>query len=148
MWWLLRHAEAADGFPDDDRPLTERGIAQARDAGRALARLGARLELVLTSPKRRALETAQLACEALGIEPSIEPALAGQPFDPAELAGGLDEVLFVGHDPSFSMTVHQLTGAQARMRKGGLAGIHKGELIVLMRPRELSAIASSTEEPS
>jgi phosphohistidine phosphatase len=145
MWWLLRHAEAADGIPDDDRPLTQRGIAQARDAGRALTRLGTRLELVLTSPKRRALETAQLACEALGIEPTIEPALSGAPFDPAELAAGLDDVLFVGHDPSFSMTVHQLTGAQVRMRKGGLAGIHKGELIVVLRPRELAAIATTVE---
>ncbi len=36
MLWLLRHAEAADGTPDDDRPLTERGIMQAEDAGQAL----------------------------------------------------------------------------------------------------------------
>jgi hypothetical protein len=50
-------------------------------------------------------------------------------------------VLLVGHDPSFTLTVHDLTGAQARMRKGGLAGISKGELVVLMRPAELSAIA-------
>jgi hypothetical protein len=50
-------------------------------------------------------------------------------------------VLLVGHDPSFSLTLHDLTGAQARMKKGGLAGIHKGELQVLLRPSELSAIA-------
>jgi phosphohistidine phosphatase len=145
MLWLLRHAEAADGVPDDDRPLTERGIAQARDAGLALAALGANLELCLTSPKRRALETARLACEALDLEPVIEPALSGQPFDAVALMAGLNEVLLVGHDPSFSLTVHDLTGAQARMRKGGLAGIQKGELVVLMRPRELAAIAGDTE---
>ena len=44
-------------------------------------------------------------------------------------------------DPSFSLTLHDLTGAQARMKKGGLAGISKGELVVLLRPSELSAIA-------
>ena len=33
MLWLLRHAEAADGTPDDERPLTERGVMQAQDAG-------------------------------------------------------------------------------------------------------------------
>jgi phosphohistidine phosphatase len=142
LLWLLRHADAAAGVPDDDRPLTDDGVAQARDAGRALAVLGADVELCLTSPKRRALETAMYACEALGIDPVPEPALAGQPFDPLALTAGLGEVLLVGHDPSFSLTVHDLTGAQARMRKGGLAGIQKGELIVLLRPRELSAIAS------
>jgi hypothetical protein len=50
-------------------------------------------------------------------------------------------VLLVGHDPSFTLTLHQLTGAQARMRKGGLAAIAKGELVTLLRPAELAAIA-------
>jgi phosphohistidine phosphatase len=145
MLWLLRHAEAADGTPDDDRPLTDRGVIQARDAGLALASLGATIDVCLTSPKRRALETAQLACEALDIEPVIEPALSGHPFDPLALTAGLEDVLLVGHDPSFSLTVHDLTGAQARMRKGGMAGIQKGELVVLLRPRELTAIAGTGE---
>ena len=145
MLWLLRHAEAADGVPDDDRPLTDRGVVQARDAGLALDALGVHIELCLTSPKRRALETAQLACEALGVTPVTEPALSGAPFDALGLAAGLSEVLLVGHDPSFSTTVHDLTGAQARMRKGGLAGIQKHELVVLLRPHELAAIATSAE---
>ena len=146
MLWLLRHAEAAEGTPDEDRPLTERGVDQARAAGFALDRLGARPDLCLTSPKRRAHQTASLACEALGIEPVLEPALAGHPFDAVALAAGLEDVLLVGHDPSFSLTVHDLTGAQARMRKGGLAGIEKGELIVLLRPLELAAIAGTPEQ--
>jgi hypothetical protein len=51
-------------------------------------------------------------------------------------------VLLVGHDPDFSMAVHALTGAQVRLKKGGLAAIDTGELIALMRPSELEAIAS------
>lgn len=145
MLWLLRHAEAADGMPDDERPLTERGIRQAEAAGQALRRLDVHLDACLSSPKRRALHTAQLACEPLGVEVTVEPALGGEPFDPEALSAGLEDVLLVGHDPSFSMTVHELTGAQARMRKGGLAAIRKGELIVLMRPAELAAIASAHE---
>jgi hypothetical protein len=39
------------------------------------------------------------------------------------------------------MAVHALTGAQVRMKKGGVAGIEKGELMVLLRPAELTAIA-------
>jgi phosphohistidine phosphatase len=145
MLWLLRHAEAQNGMPDDDRPLTERGVRQAEAAGRALARLGVRLEACLTSPKLRALQTAQLACEPLGVPVTVEPGLSGQPFDVASLTAGYSDVLLVGHDPSFSLTLHDLTGAQARMRKGGLAGIEKGELIVLVRPAELAAIACAEE---
>ena len=145
MLWMLRHAEAADGAPDAERPLTGRGRAQARAAGGALARLGGKLEVCLTSPKVRARETAELACEALGLEIRLEPALSGGPFDVAELTAGLEHVLLVGHDPSFSMTLHDLTGAQARMAKGGLAAIKKGELVVLMRPLELAAIAGEQD---
>jgi phosphohistidine phosphatase SixA len=71
----------------------------------------------------------------------IERRLSGEPFDVDELVTGLGDVLLVGHDPSFSLTLHDLTGAQARMRKGGLAAIAKGELVVLLRPAELDAIA-------
>jgi phosphohistidine phosphatase len=144
MLWLLRHAEAANGEPDDERPLTERGIAQAEAAGRALAQLGEEVEICLSSPKRRALQTAELACRSLGVEVSVEPALAGEPFDVRELTAGLKNVLLVGHDPSFSLLLHDLTGAQARMKKGGLAGIAKGELVVLLRPSELAAIAAAS----
>jgi phosphohistidine phosphatase len=142
LLWLLRHGDAADGSPDSERPLTEKGEKQARAAGRALAALGVKLDACLTSPKTRAADTATLACEALGVDPQQEPKLAGGPFDAEALAAGLgDEVLLVGHDPDFSMAVHALTGAQVRMKKGGLAGIEKGELKVLLRPDELAAIA-------
>ena len=138
----MRHGDAADGSPDAERPLTEKGEGQARAAGRALAELGVRMDACLTSPKVRAADTARLACEPLDIEPRHEPKLAGGPFDAEALAAGLgDNVLLVGHDPDFSMAVHGLTGAQVRMKKGGLAAVEKGELKVLLRPGELDAIA-------
>jgi phosphohistidine phosphatase len=142
MLWLLRHADAADGVPDDERPLTELGVRQARDAGLALERIGEPIGLCLSSPKLRAVQTAELACEPLGVQVTIEPRLSGEPFDVADLTAGLDDVMLVGHDPSFTLTLHELTGAQARMSKGGLAAINKGELIMLMRPNELSAVAT------
>jgi phosphohistidine phosphatase len=147
MIWLLRHGEAADGSPDAERPLTEKGERQSRAAGAALKALGVEPAVCLTSPKVRAYDTARLACEPLGVEPVHEPKLAGGPFDPEQLAAGLDEgdVLLVGHDPDFSMAIHSLTGAQVRMKKGGLAGIDKGELKVLLRPSELNAIAAREE---
>ena len=146
MIWLLRHAEAADGFPDDERPLTERGIRQAEAAGRALARLGEHIEICVTSPKLRARQTAELACEHLGVEIRVEPRLSGEPFDVRELTAGLGVVMLVGHDPSFSLLLHDLTGAQSRLKKGGLAGINKGELVALLRPGDLAAIAAMEAE--
>ena len=47
----------------------------------------------------------------------------------------------MGHDPDFSMAVHTATGAQVRMKKGGLAGVERGELKVLLRPAELRLLA-------
>jgi phosphohistidine phosphatase len=142
MIWLLRHGEAEDGSPDAERKLTEKGEHQSRAAGRALARLGVELDACLSSPKTRAKDTAAIACKELGVDPMLEPKLAGGPFDADELAAGLgDHVLLVGHDPDFSMAVHTLTGAQVRMKKGGLAGIDRGELKILLRPAELEAIA-------
>ena len=70
----------------------------------------------------------------------LEDALQGGPFDPRQVAAGFENVVLVGHDPDFSMAVHSLTGAQVRMKKGGLAGISKGELSVLLRPAETAAI--------
>jgi phosphohistidine phosphatase len=139
--WLLRHGDAEDGGPDAERPLTEKGKGQARNAGLALKAMGAEIEACLTSPKVRSAETARIACAELGVDVSIESALQGGPFDARELAAGFEDVLLVGHDPDFSMAVHAMTGAQVRMKKGGLAGVSKGELSVLLRPVELEAIA-------
>jgi phosphohistidine phosphatase len=142
MIWLLRHGDAADGSPDAERPLTDKGERQARAAGAALKALGVEVTACLASPKVRAADTAKLACEPLGVDVQLEPKLAGGPIQAEELAAGLgDDVLLVGHDPDFSMAVHSMTGAQVRMKKGGLAGIDRGELIVMLRPHELEAIA-------
>jgi phosphohistidine phosphatase len=142
--WLLRHGDAQDGSPDAERPLTEKGREQSRAAGVALRALGVEIDACLTSPKVRAAETARIACAELGdLEPQLEPQLAGGPFDADALAAGLgDDVLLVGHDPDFSAAVHSLTGAQVRMKKGGLAGVDRGELVVLLRPRELKILGS------
>ena len=142
MIWLLRHAHAEDGSPDFERPLSPKGEQQARAAGAALEVLGVELDACLTSPRVRARDTARLVCEPLGIEPTEERVLRGGPFDPLDVAAGHGEsVLLIGHDPDFSMAIHEATGAQVRMPKAGLAAIDRGELKVLLRPQELEALA-------
>jgi phosphohistidine phosphatase len=140
--WLLRHAHAVDGTPDAARELSDKGRAQARAAGVALARLGVELDACVSSPKVRARDTALLACQALGLEVTEDDRLSGGPFDARAIASERGEhVLLVGHDPDFSLAVHDLTGAQVRLKKGGIACEDRGELIALLRPREISVLA-------
>jgi phosphohistidine phosphatase len=149
--WFLRHGEAEPhgARPDPERRLTPRGEKQSRAAGRALAALELSFQLVVTSPRVRALDTAKLACEALGCEPIVDERLSsGFDVDDAlELAAAAGEdkrVLFVGHNPDFVQIVGDLTGATIELKKGGIAAVrrhgHRGELIVLLRPREIERI--------
>jgi phosphohistidine phosphatase len=150
--WLLRHGEAVphDSKPDDDRELTARGERQALAAGEGLARLGVEFAACYTSPKIRARDTARLACKALNIEPEETESLANG-FDreaALELLVAHDDdarVLAVGHDPSFSQVVFDLTGGRVDFKKGGVAAVRiergGGELLALLRPRELESLA-------
>jgi phosphohistidine phosphatase len=150
--WLLRHGEAVphESKPDSERELTPRGERQAAAAGAALARLGLEFDACYTSPKVRALDTARLACEALNVEPEVEDVLADgfDVEDAKELLArhGADaRVLVVGHDPSFTQVVHDLTGGRVDFKKGGVAAAKMqsgaGELLTLLRPRELESLA-------
>ncbi|MEA2194682.1 MAG: phosphohistidine phosphatase [Solirubrobacteraceae bacterium] len=157
--WFLRHGEAEphDARPDVDRRLTERGEEQSRSAGRALVALEITFQLVLTSPRIRALDTARLACQELGSDFVIDDSLSSgfAMADALELAADAGEdkrVLFVGHDPDFTQVVHDLTGARVDFKKGGVAGVRmqgsqRGELVVLLRPRELARIAPGPPPP-
>jgi phosphohistidine phosphatase len=142
--WLLRHGDAEDNAPDDtSRRLTEKGERQSRTAGQALAKLGVELDVCLSSPKVRALDTARLACDALGLEVEQTEALRGGDFDPEDVAAGRGNVLLVGHEPDFSRAIELATGARVDMKKGGLAAIEDGLLVSLLRPRQIREIAGS-----
>jgi phosphohistidine phosphatase len=154
--WLLRHGEAVphESKPDAERELTARGERQAVSAGAGLARLGLEFDACYTSPKLRARDTARLACEALNTEPVEVDVLADgfERDDALELLLAHDDearVLVVGHDPSFTQVVHDLTGARVDFKKGGVAAVQieraQGALLVLLRPRELESLARDLE---
>ncbi len=149
--WLLRHGDAEPhGVREDSqRELTPRGIDQSRAAGRALQALVGDFDAVFTSPKVRSAQTAAYACEALGAQPVEHVPLASgfSERDARELleaVGDDGRVLVVGHEPDFSQVVHDLTGARADIKKGGIVGVRTeggdGELLVLLRPREIERI--------
>lgn len=146
MLWLLRHADAASGQPDEARPLTERGRRDARATGIALARLDLGIEACLSSPKLRTIETAELVCEALGLEVEAVSALATGDYDAEALSAGRGDVLLVGHEPTISQVIRDLTGARVHMKKGAIAAVEGSELRLMLTPRVLRAIASE-EQP-
>ena len=150
--WMLRHGEAVphESKPDHDRELTPRGRGQSELAGQALAALGAEFDACYASPKVRAWETASLACAALNVDPVREDSLSNG-FSRVDALALLDahdgNILVVGHEPSFSQVVYDFTGARVDFKKGGVAVVNAkrsaGELLVLLRPREIEAIAAA-----
>ena len=143
MILLLRHGDAEPDQGDGDaaRRLTAKGEAQAVAAGRAIARIGLDVDICLTSPRVRALATAKLAGESLDLEPEISEPIGTGDYDTLELVAGRENVLLVGHEPALSTEVARLTGAAIKLKKGGLAGLDRGLLRLLLRPAELTAMA-------
>jgi phosphohistidine phosphatase len=109
--FLVRHAHADPGDPDELRPLSARGREQARELAERLA--AARPTLVLTSPLLRARETAAAIAKAAGAELRVDDRLA-----PGATADGVSEatagtagpVVAVGHQPDCSEIVAALGG--------------------------------------
>jgi phosphohistidine phosphatase len=129
---LLRHAHAGDpgawAGPDATRPLSDKGRDQSDRLGRFLAGIHFRPDVVLTSPRLRASETAEIVAGHLRMAVETDDRLG----DGLDLVT-LDEILadhgsprssvLVGHDPDFSDVVSALCGAEVAMRKGALARI-------------------------
>jgi phosphohistidine phosphatase len=135
--FLVRHADAGDPAmwegDDDERPLSGKGRKQARRLGKHLDKLGAEIDLIVTSPKVRAEQTARLVGREIGIRPVEDERLASG-FDLgtlAEIISGVGpsvrSVMLVGHDPDFSAALSTLVGAEVPMRKGALAEVDLAE---------------------
>ncbi len=114
--YLVRHADAERGDPDELRRLTPAGRSQARALGRRLAEAGVRPDAVLSSPLLRARETAEEIARATGAE--AEPVEALQPGATVEdveaaVAGRGDHVVVVGHQPDCGIVAAALGDGNA-----------------------------------
>ncbi|MCW2965949.1 MAG: phosphohistidine phosphatase [Actinomycetia bacterium] len=119
--FLVRHAEAAPGEPDELRPLTVAGRAVARDLGERLA--PEHPDAVLSSPLLRARETAEQIARAAGLAPEADERLA--PGATAEdlkaaIAGRGDTVVAVGHQPDCSAMLLVLSGRELDFAPGAV----------------------------
>jgi phosphohistidine phosphatase len=110
---IVRHAEAAQGEPDELRPLTPTGRDQSRALADRLRADGLRPDAILTSPLLRARETGELLGKALGLEPvadeRLSPGAAAAEVAEAAAEHG-DTVVLVGHQPDCSRIVAALGG--------------------------------------
>ena len=134
--YLLRHAHAGDPEkwhgPDESRPLSEKGRLQAERLGLFLGDNGFETDLILSSPRTRALETARLVATPLGLPVIVRDEL-GEPLDLdgvdrlLDLVGSPSRPVLVGHDPDFTMLCSELLGlAELPVRKGALVRIDTG----------------------
>ena len=142
---LLRHGIAEErhgGLDHPDRALTARGRLRTRAVIDALVCRGVGVERLITSPYRRALETAQIACEA-GLSGQLEQQPRLQPGgDAALLVKDLSgRVGLVGHEPDLSDLACSLLGlvpGSLVLRKAGAMQLRGSggswQLHALLRP--------------
>ncbi len=119
--FVVRHAEAAPGDPDELRPLTDAGRAAARALGDRLAE--DELDAVLSSPLLRARETADAIARAAGLVAEPDERLApGADADSVReaVAGRGDTVVTVGHQPDCSEIVLALSGERVSFEPGAV----------------------------
>jgi phosphohistidine phosphatase len=114
--FLVRHAEAAPGDPDELRTLTPHGRWQAQDLGQRFKRRGIRPEAVLSSPLLRARETADAIAAEAGV--LVEPDERLAPGATAEdvraaVAGRGETVVVVGHQPDCGQIAAAISGEAA-----------------------------------
>lgn len=132
--YFLRHASAgkslSDPHADDQRPLDKEGLEQCRYIGRVLAAIETQVDLVLSSPLKRASQTASSVANEIGYDGKIQ-------FDPAlrpdagydafrqllQRHRKADAVMVVGHNPSLS---EFLSLAISRRGAGEAVDLKKG----------------------
>jgi phosphohistidine phosphatase len=122
--FVVRHAEAAPGDPDELRPLTDAGRATARALGARFA--GAGVDAVLTSPLLRARETAEAIGRATDTEPAADERLApGATVESLRDAatGKGATIVAVGHQPDCGEIVLALTGREEPFPPGGVVEV-------------------------
>jgi phosphohistidine phosphatase len=165
--YLMRHANAGlrreNPLLDDKRGLIKEGKEQCMLMARFLSALKVQVDVIVSSPLKRSLQTAQFVGTELGYDGKVEisPALApGASYaDFQQMLAKYAEyegVLVVGHNPNFFQFLGRMItgngGAAIRMRKGAVARIdmdrHPPMLRWLVDPRMARSIYLTTAKSS
>ena len=157
--FLLRHAKSSwddARLSDFERPLNERGLQSAPRIGEVFKQNNFQTELILSSPAKRAAQTAELFKEAAQLNDAIkfdERIYEASPSKLleilAEQSDELNSILLVGHNPGLENLVKFLTSEVQPMPTAALAVINleienwininaaNGKLQTLLRPKEI-----------
>jgi phosphohistidine phosphatase len=167
--YFLRHASAgknrANPKQDEKRPLDKEGIAQCRDVGRALAMGDIQVDAIISSPLKRATQTAALVGNELGFEGSIKIEAALRPDakyeqfrDMLQKYSKFESIVVVGHNPNESEFCSLLLteGKEPEvidLKKCGVArveynGKNYAELTWCITPRLVKALQASATDKS
>jgi phosphohistidine phosphatase len=146
--YFLRHGEA--DWPDwnksdDERPLTKSGKKEMHEVAAFLKRLKTRPDLIVTSPLPRASQTAEIAAKHLKVkcrqDKLLAPGFGRQELDRLLRKYPAESLMIVGHEPDFTQTISQLTGASLKLSKAGVALVElarswrNGRLLWLFPPK-------------
>jgi phosphohistidine phosphatase len=166
--YFLRHANAgqrrANPVQDEKRPLDKEGIEQCRYVGRLLNALDTHVDLILSSPLKRATQSAAMVGNEIAYEqkieltPALHPGAAFEGFrELLHIVGGLEAVMMVGHNPNLSrflslMVTGGLNDSAMDMKKGCVARVEMGPkrsvLHWLVTPRLIKSAYTSVQASS
>lgn len=117
--YLVRHAKSSWDDPrlsDKDRPLNDRGKRDAPKMGKRLAKRDVKVDLILSSPARRAIKTARILADSIDyerkdimVDDRLYPGAANDILQMIhDLGNHVERVMLVGHDPALSQLAHRL----------------------------------------
>jgi len=166
--YVIRHAEAhplgqKNAFSDEKRSLTGEGRDRMRDAAKGLGVLGVELDLILSSPLARAIETAEIVAAALGVSKkeivqtdNLKPgALVDELFSEIKKHTGVESLALVGHEPDLSGIISRILQGQGHvlvnLKKGCACCLNvtetvptlRGSLVWLLTPKHLRMLGKA-----
>lgn len=162
--YMMQHGDALPKDKDPERGLSPEGENQIRLSAKALKRLQVHFDLIISSPKKRARQTAQIVARELGYpEDRIEVTETLEPLSPAIEAvsylksfAAKEHILLAGHLPSLAEIASELmseTHISIRFEMGGLCRIdveklptHEGKLRWYLTPEHLRLVAQLPPE--
>ena len=167
--YVIRHGIAeplgtGDEFSDEKRSLTDEGRARMREVVKGLKKLGVQLDLILTSPLVRAVQTAEILAGSLGINkkeihqtPTLAPGGAVELlFAEIKNRAGAESIAVVGHQPDLGQLISRIVQGDGcllsiQLKKGSICCVNvsetvpslRGELMWVLTPRQLRMLAKA-----
>ena len=166
--YIIRHAIAQqldkkNDFTDEKRDLTSEGRERMREVAKGMRKLDVELDLILTSPLVRAVETAEIVATALGLSKkeieqtdNLKPgASIDRLFSEIKKHAGVESLALVGHQPDLGEIVSRIVQGNGNLslvlKKGSVCLINvletvptlHGNLMWLLTPKQLRLLAKS-----